>query len=250
MNIRSKLKSQFMVAGSIIIGFLGHSYWSNFLSYREYKSKEKVQQLLDERLDSMINQLEQINAKIIEHSKQLNTFSLSNNINESVLTSVKYKLETGNKDIDEGNRLLENINDKVLNKDEILSLAKENFSKGLTNLDEASKKLSELLNIDKDKLFSNLSSLYEYLDSLSLLEESSLFNILVLLVISLIIVNIYSSLFGNIVINYFKLEEKYPRINKFFKLRIQFQKYYLIFNLILFVIIFLFAIFINLLVFI
>jgi hypothetical protein len=48
----------------------------------------------------------------------------------------------------------------------------------------------------------------------------------------------------------FYLEEKFPRFKKFFKLRIQFQRYYLIFSLILLISICIFVIFIYFLVYI
>jgi hypothetical protein len=60
--------------------------------------------------------------------------------------------------------------------------------------------------------------------------------------------NIYSVLFGNEIIKYLKLEEKYPKWNTFFKLRTQFQRYYFILNLILLICIILIAISLNLLV--
>ena len=43
-------------------------------------------------------------------------------------------------------------------------------------------------------------------------------------------INILSVLFGNEVIKYFNLEEKFPRLGLFFRLRLKFQRYYLILN--------------------
>lgn len=152
-------------------------------------------------------------------------------------------------------QIIESINNKLtkitelLNKQEtIIIKAKDRFIEGFTKLAEASQNLNDLFNNGKDKLFSSLSPIYDYLDSLTLLEESALFHIVVLLVILSIAFNIYSVLFGNEVIKYFKLEEKYPRLHIFFKLRLQFQRYYLILNLILLIIICTVAISLNILV--
>ena len=73
----------------------------------------------------------------------------------------------------------------------------------------------------------SLSKLYKYLDSISLLQESSLFHISLFIVILITVFNIFSVLFANEVIRYFNLEERFPRLGIFFKLRIKFQKYYL-----------------------
>lgn len=90
--------------------------------------------------------------------------------------------------------------------------------------------------------------LYAYLDSLSLLEESAIFHIIVILTILIIVFNIYSVLLGNEILKYLNIEEKYPRLTKILKLRLQFQRYYLIFNLLYLICICIFVLFINILV--
>ena len=104
---------------------------------------------------------------------------------------------------------------------------------GRISYDQAMDKVNEI--IGPDKFLPDLTSLYEYLDSLSLLQESAFFHIIVLTVILTCILNITSVFFGNEIISYFKLEEKYPKLAFFFKVRNQFQRYYLIFTLIVMV---------------
>lgn len=77
----------------------------------------------------------------------------------------------------------------------------------------------------KSKLLDSFSDLYKYLDSISLLQETALFNILLLLLILLSLFNIFSALFGNEVIKYFKLEERLPKLASLFRLRTNLQKY-------------------------
>nr|WVH38266.1 hypothetical protein [Trametes maxima] len=63
----------------------------------------------------------------------------------------------------------------------------------------------------------DLNKFYSYLDTLSLHQEGALFNIIVLLVILLTVFSIIGVFFGNEIIKYFDLENKYPRLNTFLK---------------------------------
>ena len=94
----------------------------------------------------------------------------------------------------------------------------------------------------------NLDFLYDYLNSLTLLQESAVFHIAVLLFLGFIIFDILAVLLGNEIIKYFKLEEKYPKLAGIFRLRLKFQKYYLIYNFFLMYLIITVAILLNLLV--
>ena len=49
-------------------------------------------------------------------------------------------------------------------------------------------------------------------------------------VIILNVINILSVLFGNEIIRFFNLEERYPKLGIFFKLRIKLQRYYLMWS--------------------
>ena len=95
-----------------------------------------------------------------------------------------------------------------------------------------------------------LSILYNYLDSLTLLQELALFNMILCSVLILTVVNISSVLFGNAVIKYFNLEERFPRLGAFFRLRITFQIYYLLWNVLILFVVCLCCIGINTLLFI
>ena len=81
------------------------------------------------------------------------------------------------------------------------------------------------------KFIKDLTSYYEYLDTLNLLEVSSIFHMLIILTVFLFIIDIYCILFANEIISYFRLEKKYPKLEIFFKLRLKFQRYHLLINL-------------------
>ena len=95
----------------------------------------------------------------------------------------------------------------------------------------------------------NLDFFTTYLDSLPLLQEAALLHILLFIIIIITLINIFASLFANELLNYFDLEKKFPSISGFLKLRAKFQKYYLIWNVIILFVFCLFGIGINILIF-
>ena len=68
---------------------------------------------------------------------------------------------------------------------------------------------------------------------MTLLQESAFVHTLIFICLMLTVLNILIILFGNELIKYFKLEEKFPRLSMFFKLRVTLQKYYLMWNVII-----------------
>lgn len=96
----------------------------------------------------------------------------------------------------------------------------------------------------------DLTSYYEYLDTLTLLEVSSIFHMLIILTVFLFIIDIYCILFANEIISYFRLEKKYPKLEIFFKLRLKFQRYHLLINLFWLIVILIYSFCLDLLIFI
>lgn len=93
----------------------------------------------------------------------------------------------------------------------------------------------------------DLKAFNAYLDSLSLIQSAAIFHILISILIIMLLYNIFSVFFGNEIINYFNLDKKYPKLHKFFELRLKFQRYYLILNILAIFIICLVVISIDLL---
>ena len=75
--------------------------------------------------------------------------------------------------------------------------------------------------------------LYSYLDTLTLIEVIVLFHIVMMIAVLFLAFDICSILFSKEIIYYFKLEEKYPKLQIFFKYKQKFQKYNLGFNLLI-----------------
>nr|WVH38152.1 LAGLIDADG endonuclease [Poriella subacida] len=130
---------------------------------------------------------------------------------------------------------MKNLLDKITNAfEDIKKLLDDWFQGGLSDL--------------------NFQKFYKYLDSLTLLQESSLLHIIMFIVIFTTVFNILGVLLGNEMVRYFNLEERFPlpsnRGGFYFKLRTKFQRYYLIWNVFILFIICIVGVGINILLFV
>ena len=91
--------------------------------------------------------------------------------------------------------------------------------------------------------------LINYLDSLTLIQEGGLFHIMIFSTILVIIFDILGIFFGNEIIKYFNIENKFPSLSNFFKLRAELQRYYLMWNITILFVLSIGALGINILVF-
>nr|YP_010170400.1 LAGLIDADG homing endonuclease [Phanerochaete carnosa]QRZ60382.1 LAGLIDADG homing endonuclease [Phanerochaete carnosa] len=92
--------------------------------------------------------------------------------------------------------------------------------------------IQKLINNSGNKNFiSWLNQYYDFLNSLSLHQESSFVNILLFLILMFSVFNFLAIFFGNEIIKYFNLENKFPSLATFFKLRTKFKKYYLLWSI-------------------
>ena len=127
----------------------------------------------------------------------------------------------------------------------------DNIQNSVDKVHEAIKSIPSLNSNSNNKLnFDfNIDSYYNYLDTLTLSEELALIHILCAILYLFIAFEFVSIFFGNELINYFDLENKYPKLKTFFKLRATYQRYYLIWCLLkLFLLSFVIIIF-NLIIF-
>ena len=76
-----------------------------------------------------------------------------------------------------------------------------------------------------------LQMYYDFLNSLTLIQEVALMHIFLLITIFFSILSILAVLSGNEPIKDFNLEKKYPKLALFFRLRVKFQRYYLLWNI-------------------
>jgi len=199
-------------------------------------------EIIQNKLNSIIKNNENL-------SQNIETL-IDKHIPESQLSYVNELLDLGGKQCKIVREILDKGPDNInLDFYQIAYRAAVACEKTNREASENVKKLVESLN-GSNKLISdfNLESFYEYLNSLSLIELSALYHILALVVIAILSFNILSAVLGNEIINYFKLEEKFPKLTAFLRLRLKFQKYYLTLNFSLIFLLIFASIQINLLV--
>jgi hypothetical protein len=88
-----------------------------------------------------------------------------------------------------------------------------------------------------------------YLNTLSLEQLGALAHILTATTLLFFIWSLVSIYFADYFLNYLKIEEKYPKLSKFMKIRRKFQNYYFILNSIIIFIGLIIIIYMNLLIF-
>jgi hypothetical protein len=74
-------------------------------------------------------------------------------------------------------------------------------------------------------------------------------NILVAVLLLFLFYQILMAFYSNFLINYFKLEQKYPKLEKYFKLRSNFQHFYIIINTLLIFAVLIYILYVNITVF-
>lgn len=78
-----------------------------------------------------------------------------------------------------------------------------------------------------------INSHSDWMQSLSLTKQSAVIHITNSILVLLCSLSLITVFYGDSLINYFKLEEKYPRIAKYIQLRRKFQQYYFFINALL-----------------
>nr|YP_009493204.1 LAGLIDADG endonuclease [Ganoderma calidophilum]AWJ63999.1 LAGLIDADG endonuclease [Ganoderma calidophilum] len=223
---------------AVVVGVSAHHYGGQILDRSNIKAEAELQGKRDENMEGAVKLLREIREemkKCFKNEGQSNT-SLSPEDETIVRKSLDDTITSANtlKDLDENSRIL-------------VETALESVKKSTDTVIE----ILDRVNNGKNNFISdlNLQVLYDFLDSLTLLEESAFVHILTFIFILLCLFNIISIFFANEIIKFFKFEEKYPRLELFFKLRMRFQRYYLMWNIFLIVLVSFLGIFLNLLVF-
>ena len=247
------IKNNLTTLGTFLAGVVGHHYVSKILDYKSEMaaSKEAELKAIAEQqnmavLHNKLDNIQQTNQSIVENVTKL----VDKHVPEAHLSVINSKLEFGAKNCKTVKEILdkgpENMNLEFY---KAAYKAADACERANRDAHEAVKSLVDSLN-GKSNLVSNfnLDSFYEYLNSLGLLELSALYHLIVLTLICIISFNILSAVLGNEILKYFNLDERYPKLASFFKLRLKFQRYYLILNFSLIFIICIVSILIDILV--
>ena len=137
----------------------------------------------------------------------------------------------------------------ALNADWVSFQLSDQIIKEIQSITEYVKEIENIMDkFDKESFVSWLKPLYDFLDSLTLFQESAVVHILLFIVLLLTVFNIFYVFFGNEIITYFKLEQRFPSISGLIRLRAKFQRYYLMWNIFILFLVCGFGIFVNILV--
>lgn len=212
--------------GLFASGIVSHHYGSKLLDYKENSEESKLQAERDAKLDEISTNIKMLKDNCSTISKN-DSFNNNTELSDDNIISLQQQLKIAE---DKSKSVLDSLNKYYSNSD--LSSNKDNLHKEVSDMLSVTEKINKLLdsfNNGKGNNFTpSLKGLYDYLNNMSLLEEASLLHILLFLVLMLTVFNILVALFSNEIIKYFNLEQKYPSLDAFFKLRIKFQRYYLI----------------------
>lgn len=226
----------------LIVGVSVHHFGSKILDRSETQAEAASQEIRDNKLDEINNSINYIRSSLDECVKNAELSKNNSNIPQEDVTLVRNS-------IDEIVNTVNSFKDVPLDDNtKIIVDQKVNIvEKALKTVSDTIEKFSS----DKDKFIPdfNLQSLYDFLDSLTLLEESAFIHICMFIFILLCLCNIILIFFGNEIIKFFKLEEKYPKLGLFLNIRSKFSRYNLMWNIFLIILVCFLAIFLNLLIF-
>lgn len=246
-------------------GVLSHHFKCKLLDPNEKGAQQLAQEVRDQKNEVVAQNVLEIKDEEVSNvlqslSKNLPINTTNNNTNnrnnDDIIQSVSDKTDDTN---NLGTYIDQLLKTDSLNEQEVKAKIGESVSKILNNANDIQNFIVEYFSSNSTdggvKNFIggsnfNLESLSAYLDSLSLLQESALLHICILITILIVLINIFAALFANEILNYFDLENKYPSISGFLKLRAKLQKYYLTWNILLLLIIILATICIDILVFV
>ena len=192
----------------------------------KYEGNNTISEKLAEKLERK--------EEIAEITQKLDSVNMKGTPNFEVLRDLKRDLsETIFQVLNAKTDIIKSRGEKIseiLNKEELTEKFKKDIKEQLSEVlkaqDEIQKFLEDWNNSGKNFLPDiSFKDLYQYLDTLTLSQESALLQIIIFILLLLIVSNILAALFGNEIIKYFDLEKKYPKLNILFSYRAKFQKY-------------------------
>ena len=216
-------------------GVVAHHYTSKILDYKNDQVNVEEQAFRDKEMMDVIKQVNKTVSEIkVEQEQLLNHTGklLDKQVSQEKIDTISGYMDT----IKQKSEIVYTILSKGSNNvnfEEYVEAYRAAYDckKNIRDVDELVKALVDSFN-SKSNLVSNfdlnLDFIYGYLNSLGLVELSALFNVIILVLICLICFNILSAVLGNEIIKFFNLEEKFPKLAILFRLRLKFQRYYLI----------------------
>ena len=197
-NTTRKIGTLIRKAGYVGTGVIAHHYGFKLLDRSENKKEEEAQPERDSKIDQMSEEIKNIKDQVTQVQEQNNQIIAQN---EQII-SQNEEIKTQNSSAEKLSKSLD-------------TLSSDNNNKFMDDFD----------------IKSFIKDIYDYLDTLTQIQELSLLHTLIFIIIILNLYSILGIFFGNELIKYFDLENKLPKLAFFFKLRTKFQRYYLIWNI-------------------
>ena len=196
-NILSYLRS----ATTFTAGAVASNYIGRIIDRNSLINEEAHRKFVEDSFSSLKTKMTDIEASYYK--------------SKEVSESLKLKIQEAVKQVEKMS--------EAVNKTELDESAKSNLNSLKQNLENI------LDGIDKSgvSLPFEWNDLSNYLNNLSLLDESAILHILLFLILLLTALNILAIMFGNDIIKYLNLENKYPSLSNILKLRNKLQRYYL-----------------------
>lgn len=212
-----------------LVGYVGSHYVVEFLSRKAAREQAEILNKVTETHEK-VSFLEDVTKHVESKEIRTNVLQMTKENPDIVIN----QLRDSNKFTEEFMKEVEKFSEHIpLESKARLGDIISKFVSG----NERLIKFVEEINQKSDKFVSNLAvgpvreDFYKYLDSLTLLQESSLLHVIFILCIMFTMSNIFAVLFGNEIIKYFNLENKFPSLATLFMYRAKFQKYYLVWNI-------------------
>jgi phage pi2 protein 07 len=132
--------------------------------------------------------------------------------------------------------------------DSIINQAENTSSGSINNLN------NNLINIyNKDSIRDQIEKIYNdyfnWMQSLSLIKQGAVIHFIIFLILFLNLFSLITIFYGESLIKYFKLEEKYPRLAKFIQFRRKFQQFHYFTSVLIMVIFLIIGLLFNLWIF-
>jgi hypothetical protein len=225
----------------------------NVDGYRRTVMNDIKNKETDKVIQDIIRRSTELSNRLNDHIEQ----NVINNIEiENSLNKIKYELDTIQQKVNVLNKLLGEEYNKAISNIPFSSL-----EGGVNSINESLKKEAVKVNsvidnilefIDNTNGFACiqtfkdlLSNYYQIFDSLTIVQKSTLFQILFCISLLLCIYYILIAYYSDKLIIYFNLETKYPRLTIYIQLIRKFQHYNIKFNLILIIILTFLLLYIN-----
>jgi hypothetical protein len=231
--------------GAIIVSNVG--LYASILTIKDHKfNRQQIAEAIEKDKETLLKiKNELIESKILRDSLRTkvtasvsrltevnNTISSDFNTREKIVNSICEKEEGLNSiaetKVEERNSIMEEL--KLLKKNIVYRDAE--IKKSINVISNESKNLETILkDIGSDISKSSILNPFSFLDSFEVIDKIAICILLLNNVILSGLISIVFIFYGDILIEKYKLEEKYPRLATIIRLRRKFQRYYLLLSI-------------------